>query len=128
MEGPAAVDHLVVSSTHQCEVGEVGGSTIVVGDEVVGVGPVGWAGTVGDSTGAVAVLEGVALGSVGEAGGSAEVEDFGPVGDDASQGSVDEPGADPGWRDGSVAGDVGSDAGEVVGPFAAEGGFVDGSL
>ena len=89
------MDHLVVSSTHQCEVGVVGGPTGEVGDEVVGVGPVGWAGTVGDSTAAVAVFEGSALSAVREACGVAEVEDLGSVGDDSSQGSVDEPGSDP---------------------------------
>ena len=35
VEGPAAVDHLVVSSTHQCEVGEVDGSAGEVGGEAV---------------------------------------------------------------------------------------------
>ena len=89
------MDHLVVSSTHECEVGEVGGSTGEVGDEVVGVGPAGWVGTAGDSTAAVAVFEGPALGAVREACGAAEVEDLGSVGDDSSQGSVDEPGSDP---------------------------------
>ena len=84
VERPAAVDHLVVSSTHQCEVGEVGGSAGEVGGEVVGVGPVGWAGTVGDSTAAVAVFEGSALGAVRDADRAAEVEDFGSAGDDAS--------------------------------------------
>ena len=56
-EGPAVFEHVVVSSADEDEVVEVGGSAVGVGDDVVGVAPVRWSGTVGDDAAAVAVFE-----------------------------------------------------------------------
>ena len=77
-EAPAAfVAEGVVAATQQAEVLYVGGAAVFPPDEVVGVAPGGRPVTAGEDTAAVADRQRLVLRGGREAGGAAEVEDFG---------------------------------------------------
>lgn len=71
------VDHAMVGSTQQEKVGQACGAALGPRDEVVSVGPAGWAVAAGEAAAAISGAESPAHGGRDGAGGPPDVERLG---------------------------------------------------
>jgi hypothetical protein len=115
------VDELVVEPAGEDQVGEIGGSAVVPGVEVVGVAVRRGGGASGEDASAVAVLQGASLRGRRVADGATGIQgDTEVVDDDGVQGRVAQQGADGAVLKTDTGGGVG---GLGVGGFDDEGDF-----